>query len=246
MVRALLFCCVVCLGGAGVARAQVTGAPADAQQTLLQQLASTQGKIDCPTPNHCIFIGQVEMLLPGGQTKFFAEQIEIIQDKNQLIASGNVVFQNPGGQIAADSAEFNIKDNTGTFHVASGLMPLGRAADRTQFGNQEADVYFWGNTIEKLGDEKYRISKGGFTTCVQPTPRWEIVSDTATMRLDHYVALRNAVVEVKDVPVFYLPYLYYPIQKDDRATGVLLPMYGSSLAQGQTCLLYTSPSPRDS
>ena len=31
---------------------------------------------------------------------------------------------------------------------------------------------------------------------------------------------------VKDVPVFYLPVLYYPIQDDDRATGFLLPTYG--------------------
>ena len=46
--------------------------------------------------------------------------------------------------------------------------------------------------------------------------------------------LRNAVIEVKNVPVFYLPIMYYPIQKDDRATGILLPMYGSSLATGST------------
>ena len=46
--------------------------------------------------------------------------------------------------------------------------------------------------------------------------------------------MSNAVVEVKDVPVFYLPLLYYPIQEDDRATGFLLPMYGSSLATGSS------------
>jgi len=34
--------------------------------------------------------------------------------------------------------------------------------------------------------------------------------------------------------VFYLPLLYYPIQDDDRATGFLLPMYGSSLATGNS------------
>ena len=39
--------------------------------------------------------------------------------------------------------------------------------------------------------------------------------------------LRNAVIRVKDVPIFYLPVLYYPIQSDDRATGFLLPTYGS-------------------
>jgi hypothetical protein len=36
------------------------------------------------------------------------------------------------------------------------------------------------------------------------------------------------------VPVFYLPILYYPIQSDDRATGFLLPTYGSSTFRGQS------------
>ena len=36
------------------------------------------------------------------------------------------------------------------------------------------------------------------------------------------------------MPVFYLPILYYPIQEDDRATGILMPMYGSSLATGSS------------
>ena len=31
----------------------------------------------------------------------------------------------------------------------------------------------------------------------------------------------TVVIKAKGVPVFYLPALYYPIQKDDRATGIL-------------------------
>ena len=168
--------------------------------------------------------------------KFFADDLQMNIKTGELSAIGNVVFQTPTARISADRVVFNTKTRMGTFHNANGIAALGERGARnlSMFGGLEPDVYFYGATIEKIGVDKYRISKGGFTTCVQPTPRWEIVSDTATMRLDHYVALRNAVVEVKDVPVFYLPYLYYPIQKDDRATGVLLPMYGSSLAQGQT------------
>ena len=41
-------------------------------------------------------------------------------------------------------------------------------------------------------------------------------------------------MRVKDVPVFYLPVLYYPIQSDDRATGFLLPTYGTSTFRGQS------------
>ena len=131
------------------------------------------------------------------------------------------MFQTPTARISADSVVFNTKTSVGTFNNATGIAQLGERGERNRsmFGTLEPDVYFYGATIEKIGPDKYRITKGGFTTCVQPTPRWEIVSGNATLNLDDYVMLRNAVVEVKDVPVFYLPMLYYPIQEDDRATG---------------------------
>jgi LPS-assembly protein len=166
--------------------------------------------------------------------KFFADDLQMNIKTGELIAEGNVVFQTPTAQISADSVVFNTKTSRGTFNNAHGIAQLGERGERNRsmFGTLEPDVYFRGETIEKIGSDKYRITRGSFTTCVQPTPRWEIISGTATLRLDHYVMLRNAVVEVKDVPVFYLPILYYPIQEDDRATGFLLPMYGSSLATG--------------
>ena len=84
-------------------------------------------------------------------------------------------------------------------------------------------------SIEKIAADKYRITKGGFTTCVQPTARWEIVSGRAThqpqrLRRDEATPWCS----VKNVPVFYLPIMYYPIQEDDRATGFLLPTYSSA------------------
>ena len=39
---------------------------------------------------------------------------------------------------------------------------------------------------------------------------------------------------MKGVPLFYLPIIYYPIKKDDRATGFLIPQYGTSTLRGQT------------
>ena len=166
--------------------------------------------------------------------KFFADEILMNTRTGELIANGNVVFSTPTARIAADSVVFNTKTRLGTFNTAYGIASLGERGqeNRSMFGTLEPDVYFYGNTIEKIGPDKYRIDKGGFTTCVQPTPRWEIVSGGATVNLDDYVIMRNAVIHVKDVPVFYLPMLYYPIQEDDRATGFLLPQYGTSLAMG--------------
>jgi len=173
---------------------------------------------------------------PNAGQKFFADDLQMNVKTGELIAIGNVVFSTPSARISADSVTFNTKTRMGTFTNASGIAQLGERGQRnlSMFGTLEPDVYFAGATIEKIGVDKYRITKGGFTTCVQPTPRWEIVSGTATLNMDDYVIMRNAVVHVKDVPVFYLPLLYYPIQSDDRATGFLLPMYGTSLAAGST------------
>lgn len=173
---------------------------------------------------------------PNAGEKFFADALDMNIKTGELTASGNVVFSTPTARISAESVTFNTKTRRGTFKVASGIAQLGDRGQRnlSMFGTLEPDVYFFGDEIQKIGDDKYHIKKGGFTTCVQPTPRWEIVSGAATLNMDDYVIMRNAVVTVKDVPVFYLPLLYYPIQKDDRATGFLLPMYGASQALGSS------------
>ena len=95
-------------------------------------------------------------------------------------------------------------------------------------------MLFYGETIEKLGPRIYRLTKGGFTSCIQPTPRWQMTSNTLTLNLEGHVLLTNSILEVKGVPVFYLPVMYYPIPDDDRATGFLMPMYGASTFRGNS------------
>lgn len=182
--------------------------------------------------NHLKLIGQVE--IQRSDVKFFADEVEMFIDSGRLIASGNVVYVTGGNQISADRVEFNTKTGRGTFYHATGIASLGPQADRSMFGTQEPDVYFYGETVEKIGTQKYRITTGGFTTCVQPTPRWELTSSSVVINLDHYAVLKNSLMRVKGVPVFYLPVFYYPIQEDDRATGFLIPSYGASTIRGQS------------
>ena len=63
----------------------------------------------------------------------------------------------------------------------------------SQSSTADTDVLFFGEPIAKLGPKKYRITNGGFTTCVQPTPRWELHSSTVVLNLDQYTLLRSAV-----------------------------------------------------
>ena len=233
----LRICLCLCLCAIAVpagAQIPLPGAPGVAQDPFFGTCTrTTQWQFERVSSTHLRLTGQVQVECP--QMSFFADAIDIYTEPElRLVASGNVVFANPEGRIAAESVEFNIAKGTGTFHLASGILSLGDEADRAEFGGQEPEVYFYGDTIEKLDQRKYRLTRGGFTTCVQPTPRWEITSGSVMLTLGEYAMARNTILRVKGVPLLYLPVLYYPIKEEQRATGFLLPTYGASTLRGQT------------
>jgi lipopolysaccharide assembly outer membrane protein LptD (OstA) len=209
-----------------------TTTPADAQSPLAKLLNTIADKQELEG-NRLHLIGGVELQLPNSPTKFFADDVYLYLEENRLEAVGNVVFSEADGRIAAERVEFDLGKGIGTFHDASGIMAMGKFANPTQFAGQDPDVYFYGETIQKLPDRKYRITKGAFTTCVQPTPRWELTSGSVDITLDDYAFAKGTVLRVKGVPVFYLPVMYYPLQESQRATGFLLPTYGTSTYRGQ-------------
>jgi len=210
--------------------AQPAGTPS-ALEILLNALKSQQARIEQKSANHLVITGQVDLPIGGGLS-IFADEVNFYIDKGQLEATGNVVFANPEGQIHATRLEFRPSDGTATFYEASGIVSLGATANIAEFGNQEPDVYFWGQRIDKLGPKKYRITSGGFTACVQPTPRWEVTSKTIELNLDDYALARGTILRVKGVPLLYLPAIYYPLQEDQRSTGILMPTYGTSTLRG--------------
>ena len=193
---------------------------------------SRQFTFEIVSQDHLRLTGEVELNGPNDEWQFFADQVDVLTDQQLLVAVGNVVYVAEGARLAADRAEVNINDLTGTFFNANGSVNMADEVERSMFGSQEPDMFFYGETIEKLGPRTYRLTRGSFTSCVQPTPRWEMSASSLTLNLDDYALMRNTVLEVKGVPVFYLPALYYPIQEDGRATGFLMPTYGASTYRG--------------
>jgi LPS-assembly protein len=234
------------------------GSRAAAQELAgCQTQTSKQWTMERLGKDHWKLVGQVEVTCEN--ETFFADEVELFTDQDRLVATGNVVFTSGTSRVAADRLEFNTKTKTGTFFNASGSAalqgepnprsgmvpnprgrrtldgePVARRPERSVFGTQEPDVYFYGETLQKLGPQKYRITRGGFTSCLQPTPRWELTSRSVTINLEHYAMLTNTLFKVKGVPLLYMPIFYYPVQKDDRATGFLIPTYGASTIRGHS------------
>jgi len=192
-------------------------------------------------PTHYIRQGKVEIHDAKSKTDIYADMVEFFEDEDRAVAVGNVVVSQGVNRIAAERAEFNTKTGLGTFYNASGIATVTPPKQPPRPGGfappaagGDTLVYFFGESVEKVGPKKYIITKGGFSTCVQPTPRWEMSASTVTLNLDHYTLLKNAVMNVKGVPMLYLPVLYYPTKRDDRATGLLIPTYGASSLKGQS------------
>jgi LPS-assembly protein len=186
------------------------------------------------------FIGKVEM--NRGDTTIYADDVVVFGDTNAAVATGNVVFAQGNNRLSAERAEFNTETHLGTFYNAWGIANVPPPRRPARSGglalptptSQETNVYFFGEKVEKIGPRKYKITKGGFSTCVQPTPRWNLNGDTVILNVDHYTLLKQAVFSVKGVPMMYFPIFYYPTKRDNRATGFLIPTYGTSTIRGQT------------
>ena len=178
--------------------------------------------------------GAVPVQVDCDETQFFADFAEIYPDSHRIVATGNVkvgyayqLHQRRTRRVRHAGADRNVLQRQ-----RHGVARRARRSQHVRHSGAGRDVP--GKEIHKLGPKKYKIVDGAFSTCVQPTPRWEVVSGSATINLDDYALLKNSVFRVKGVPLMYLPIFYYPIQDDDRATGFLIPTYGSSTLRGQS------------
>ncbi len=231
---ALICSSALLLAAASPARAQeLSGCHLVQSQSAQKEVTKDESGAE---HTHSVLIGSVTapVQIDCEDMQFFADHMEIYHEQNRVIGVGHVLFKSGNSQIYAERVEFDTKTRTGTFHDAAGSASLGERVERSFFGTQEPDAYFWGKAIEKLGAKKYRITQGGFTTCVQATPRWEVASGSGTVVLEDHALLKNSLLKVKGVPLMYLPVFYYPIQSDDRATGILIPVYGNSTYRGQS------------
>ncbi|MGH9334955.1 MAG: LPS-assembly protein LptD, partial [Vicinamibacteria bacterium] len=153
-----------------------------------------------------------------GDVRVTADRLEFWDEEMRVTAEGNVVYEQGDQKIIATRLEADLRTKTGRFFNAHGRA-----------GN---DLYFYGDIIEKESEDTYVVEGGAFTSCAQPVPRWMFTAGKARIKRDHHVALHHPFLKVKSFPVFYAPFLYYPINEDERSTGLLLPQIGNSSLKG--------------
>jgi LPS-assembly protein len=186
------------------------------------------GPVDSNPKNGSIS-GKVVIICDG--TSIYADKIT--WDETTVVATGDVLVIQEGLRVNALRMEMDRVTKMGTFFQAVGTANLtGADAEGSMFGTMEPEVMFQAEKLERIGSKSYRITNGRFSTCQQPNPRWQMTGSSGTIVMDDHAIMKNVALRVKGVPVMYLPYMYLPLEKEDRATGFLIPQYTASGVQG--------------
>ncbi len=168
-------------------------------------------------------VSQDELLLTGdvdlryGGIRLLADWIRYNDATRMAHAEGNVVLMYGESQISGDRLELNVDTRLATIWNAHGYM--------------DPDVIFEAEKLERIADDKVVITSGTVTTCTQPTPYWAFHVTKATLHVDNYAYMHNVALKLSKAPVFYVPYLIWPM-KSERASGLLLPNVGYSRRRG--------------
>lgn len=127
-------------------------------------------------------------------------------------------------KVLGNYAKLNIKDKEKSF------QPFYMLAD---------DYQVWlsaGKAEEK--EAKINISTGVMSSCDPVDPIWKMEFSSSEYNLDDkWLSLYNASVYIHDIPIFYIPWIAYPMDKT-RRTGLLKPSLGYSADEG---LFYEQP-----
>jgi len=189
----------------------------------------------------------VDAELESGDTHMVADEADLIEGSVSTL-SGNAEVTRDSQQVTADVIRYNQAEETAALDGNVNYW------DEAIFlKSNEADLQFddgVGEFIDAdfvLKDSRARgsaskltldvgtrtdLEKAEYTTCDPDDEFWKLTADNIS--LDHennWGSAKNVVLRIKDFPVFYSPYMSFPLNKE-RKSGFLAPSYGSTNRRG--------------
>ena len=191
---------------------------------------------------------------PPAKADTETEEIHVTADRvdaeNEHISMfhGNVMITRPPQQINSATMRFNARDNTMNLTGAVRYWDdsIYFEADKAYVEMDEERVQLK-NTRYAIKDKRggghstmvnthigieTELHKTSYTTCDPHDPFWTL--SASTLKLDHVEnqgRAYNLLLKIKNIPIFYSPYLSFPLDSR-RKTGFLLPTTGHSNKNG--------------
>jgi len=167
-----------------------------------------------------------------GRQTIVADVLRYYRESERVEAEGNVeVITATGDYLASDSVDMHVPSQIGT--VVNGEFKLAQGID-SEDGVDTAYINSRGraDVVNLEGEGVIRLEGAEYTTC--PEGNRSVMVGARELHLDRNAGIgkaRGAVVRFKGVPLFYAPYLTFPIN-DQRKTGFLTPGFGSDEESG--------------
>ena len=133
--------------------------------------------------------------------------------------------------VSGSEGTYNLHSQTGKFydvHGSTGARFKGRSVTLTS----SSPISFTGKMVEQTGPEEYVLHHGSVTSCELPHPKWTFNAARIILRVGNYAHVYNTTFRLKGIPVFYLPYASPPVERLGRASGFLIPNFGTSNTKG--------------
>lgn len=188
-----------------------------------------------------------EEVMQAGRIAIWADSLSHDQENDTYRAKGNVMIIWQETILIADSAYLSEADNEA---VAEGKVRLVKGGDvlhcdrikinlltdegevtNGDYYSRKSNFHMKGQKMIKLGEDKYRLEHGTFTTCDGNNPSWKFVADNMDVSMEDYAVGTNTIFYIKDVPSFYTPYILFPVQRE-RQSGFLFPHFGNTSKKG--------------
>lgn len=147
-----------------------------------------------------------------------ADRATYNRETKVLHASGNVYLLKGGDVMWGD--QLVLDTETGRAEMENGRLFM-----------TEGNFYADGKQIARKSEEDYAFRQGSLTTCDASIPSWKFGASQLDVTVEDYATGKNVIFYVKDIPVFYFPYIVLPVKKE-RQSGFLFPKFGNSTKKG--------------
>ncbi|HEX3130664.1 MAG TPA: LPS assembly protein LptD [Thermoanaerobaculia bacterium] len=177
--------------------------------------SGSAGNLDYKRDTYAVLTGDVKIKYQDVDLQ--ADQAEIDLLTKIVTATGNVIVDQGPRRMAGDTLTYDLDTKTGTLTNATAHVT--------------PDYYFSGTELAKISENEYTVKNGIFTSCSQEVPDWSFRVAQARVEVEGYAHVQHASMRAKKLPVFYTPYILWPV-KTDRSSGFLVPNIGYSDRRG--------------
>lgn len=185
-------------------------------------------------PQNAPFHGYADNTLVEQQTSYTLSGDVAITQGNRLITTqtatinktthhadmtGGIEMRDPGLKVKADSAQFELSSGEATLENA-------------RFVLYETRIHGVAEQLHKFGDNVINLEQSEISSCEPGDNAWSIRGSEISLYPDgHYGIAENMRINIKDVPVLYMPYVRFPIGSE-RLTGFLFPAISHTSQNG--------------